>query len=158
MSATMTARLATIPARLLRHEPRLDDEIAPGVALVRTLHAFVGAGCLMAALASVASTASPWPALAPGVLLIVSSVTVPLCRAWTRWLVLLAGWAGIAVCGLVLVVVPQTPPLAMLLLAGLLAYGNATLGGMPRVGWRLMTPLPAPVEPGPPYDGRIEEQ
>ncbi len=137
-------------------DARLDDEIAPSIALLRTLHAFVGAGCLMVALATAGAAPTGGAALLGAVILLASALLVPLRRAWVRWLAVVAGWLAMAVCAAAMVRYPVATPMAMTLLIGLLWYATASIGGVPHAGLRLVTPR-AP-EPSPDrYDGRIED-
>lgn len=142
--------------RLVRRDPRLDDEIAPSVALVRTLHAFMGAACLMVALAASGGDPAGGTALVVGAILLASALLVPLRAAWVRWLAICAGWLAMAVCAAAMVRYPVAPPLAMTLLMCLLWYATASIGGVPGVGVQLVTPrLPEPTVDR--YDGRIED-
>jgi hypothetical protein len=147
----------TLPSALTRIDLRLDDEVAPVAALVRVLHAFVGAGCLMAALAAGDRDDVAVPALVAGTLLLGSAVLVPLRRGWVRWFVIGAGWLAIGVCVYAALRFPVAPPLASGLLVVLLGACNASLGGFPHSELRSVTP-PAPVAPPDgEYDGAIED-
>jgi hypothetical protein len=148
--------MATLYAALSRPDPRLDDEIAPAIALVRTLHAFMGAACVMVALAASDADAVGGTALVSGAILLTSALLVPLRSAWVRWLAVGAGWLAMAVCAAAMLRYPVAPPLAMTLLMGLLWYATASIGGVPRAGVRMITPrLPEPTLDR--YDGRIED-
>jgi len=147
----------SLPVAVTRIDLRLDDEVAPVVALVRVLHAFVGAGCLMAALAAAGRDDVVVPALLAGMYLIGSALLVPLRRGWVRWYVIAAGWLAIGICVYAAVRFPGAPPLADGLLVVLLALGNASLGGFPRPQLRSITP-PIPEQTvAADYDGAIEE-
>ncbi len=140
-----------------RIDLRLDDEVAPLAALLRVLHAFVGAGCLMAAMAAGGRDEVVAPALSAGIFLIGSALLVPLRRGWVRWYVIAAGWLAMAICAYAAVRFPVAPPLASVLLIALLALGNASLGGFPHPEVRTVTPAPPVPTPNVGYDGAIEE-
>ena len=147
----------TLLAAATRIDLRLDDEVAPVVALVRVLHAFIGAGCLMAALAAAGRDDVVIPALLAGAWLIGSALIVPLRRGWVRWYVIGAGWLATSVCIYAALRFPVAPPLASGILVALLAFGNASLGGFPHPELRSVTPpLPARA-PADGYDGIIED-
>jgi hypothetical protein len=147
----------SLPVALTRIDLRLDDEVAPGAALVRVLHAFVGAGCLMAALAAAGRDDVGVPAVLAGSYLMGSALLVPLRREWVRWYVIAAGWLAIGVCLYAALRFPVAPPLASGLLIALLAIGNASLGGVPRPQVRTIIPPPPDATPDAAYDGAIEE-
>ncbi|MEO8246793.1 MAG: hypothetical protein ABI622_06680 [Chloroflexota bacterium] len=147
----------SLPAALTRIDLRLDDEVAPLAALVRVLHAFVGAGCLMAALASGGHDGVALPALLAAIVLFGSALLVPMRREWVRWYVVAAGWLATWVCIYAAWRFPVAPPLANGLLVALLAIGNASLGGFPHPEVRsIAPPLPA-IASDPDYDGAIED-
>lgn len=148
----------TLIAALARPDPRLDDEITPSIAVVRTVHAFVGVACLQVALGAHVAAAPMLPAVGAGLALVGSALLLSFHRRWVRWFAVVAGWVGMAAVLLAWARFPATPPLVVLLIAAMLWYGNRTLGGTPALAWQRLTPASPPAPPSPePYDGRIEE-
>lgn len=147
----------SLPSGITRIDRRLDDEVAPVAALVRVLHAFVGAGCLMVALTVVGRDDVAAPAFLAGACLIGSAMLVPLRREWVRLYVITAGWLAIWVCVYAASRFPVAPPLASGLLVALLAIGNGSLGGFPHPELREITPPSPPPMADATYDGVIQD-